>query len=85
MYNFHKVRGDRNYCEFQHDRFVKNHPELLPEIKRKQIESNNHIPSISFLPMPDNPPEPTPTEHKPRVSFGGAVSFKTEQFGLSQG
>lgn len=37
MYSFHKVRGDKNEFEFEHDRFVRNRPDLLPEIKRKQI------------------------------------------------
>ena len=37
MYNFHKVRGDKNEFEFEHDKFIKDRPDLLHEIKRKQV------------------------------------------------
>lgn len=39
MYNFHKVRGDRMDCEFEHEKFKKGQKELLYKIKRKQSES----------------------------------------------
>ena len=39
MYNFHKVRGDRQDCEFEHEKFKRGHRHLLPQIKRKQSES----------------------------------------------
>lgn len=39
MYNFHKVRGDRLDCEFEHEKFKKGQRELLSKIKRKQSES----------------------------------------------
>ena len=39
MYNFHKVRGDRQNCEFEHEKFKRGHQELLSQIKRKQSES----------------------------------------------
>jgi len=40
MYNFHKVRGDRQENEFEHSRFRKDHRELLTQIKRKGNEPN---------------------------------------------
>ena len=47
MYNFHKVRGDRQDCEFEHEQFKKGRRDLLPKIKRKQSEalilSHNNI------------------------------------------
>jgi hypothetical protein len=52
MYSFHKVRGDKNDFEFEHELFVKNRPDLLPEIKRKQIESSASIPSIALIAHP---------------------------------
>lgn len=39
MYNFHKVRGDKLDCEFEHEKFKKGQTELLCKIKRKQSES----------------------------------------------
>ena len=39
MYNFHKVRGDRQDCEFEHEKFKQDRRDLLPSIKRKISES----------------------------------------------
>jgi hypothetical protein len=50
MYNFHKVRGDRNQIEFEHEKFLRNRPDLLLEIKRKQVDSTCSIPSVALLP-----------------------------------
>jgi hypothetical protein len=38
MYGFHKLRGDKNNFEFQHEKFQKNRKDLLPEIRRKGPE-----------------------------------------------
>ena len=49
MYNFHKVRGDKNEYEFEHDKFRKERPDLLREIKRKQSQSNISLPSEPII------------------------------------
>lgn len=50
MYNFHKVRGDRNEFEFEHEKFRKDRPDLLSEIRRKPTDSSlNNIPSVQAL------------------------------------
>jgi hypothetical protein len=54
MYSFHKVRGDKLDCEFEHERFLKGHRELLARIKRKQSEG--YI--ISHLAIEEGPPTP---------------------------
>ena len=51
MYNFHKVRGDKDEIEFEHEKFKRNRPELLPEIRRKQVESTVSISSIALIPI----------------------------------
>jgi len=54
MYNFHKIRGDKNEFEFEHEKFLKDRPDLLHEIRRKQVESSSSIPSISLIECENN-------------------------------
>jgi hypothetical protein len=62
MYSFHKVRGDKLDCEFEHERFKKGHRELLTHIKRKQSEG--YI--ISHLAIEEGHPTPDSSENAKR-------------------
>lgn len=74
MYNFHKVRGDKNEYEFEHEKFLRNRSDLLPDIKRKQVDSASCIPSIALIP-PQEPLDnlrelPSAGEVRARASQG---------------
>jgi hypothetical protein len=47
MYGFHKLRGEKNNFEFQHEKFQRNRKDLLAEIRRKSPEfmgiSSSHL------------------------------------------
>lgn len=40
MYNFHKVRGDKQENEFEHPKFKRGHRDLLSQIRRKGNEAS---------------------------------------------